>query len=411
MNVSESQGGGDSQMSLQGPILEGGNDSQMSFKSTKSANAIPIQGNSDSQASLNVPAPSVLGNPTRERAIKNAIKFNSELNQIRREERRVSMDMQTFTVHYPVGHGKDNKILQKNVATGRYRKVGKYPIATIHGQFQDWYIDYSPDELKYFPINTVLYGPITPNKIAKPPQPTEATANGQAENDESGSGSESDSDSDSCCSAERLVSVKKENGEEDSDGSDDEMSCDSYSSSGSSDVENHSSRPSKHKSQMDICKLCKGTSKVNRQNLPEELLKCAECSRRIHPSCLQLTTDMVEIIKSYKWQCTDCKKCVLCDKPHSEAELLFCDLCDRGYHTFCVNLRVIPSGKWVCQLCGPSCAECGKTSPGEGTKVNWYHESIKILSPSGETLRRQQLLCLLCYKQRKSRSTKNKIDV
>lgn len=28
--------------------------------------------------------------------------------------------------------------------------------------------------------------------------------------------------------------------------------------------------------------------------------------------------------------------------------MLFCDRCDRGYHTFCVGLAELPSGRWVC---------------------------------------------------------------
>ena len=28
--------------------------------------------------------------------------------------------------------------------------------------------------------------------------------------------------------------------------------------------------------------------------------------------------------------------------------MLFCDLCDRGYHSYCVGLDEIPSGRWHC---------------------------------------------------------------
>lgn len=375
--------------------------------------AIESQGG-DSQLSLHLPPPTSSGNINRERAIKNAIKYNVLLNQVRREERKVSMDMQTFTVHYPVGYGKDNKMLQKNVSTGRYRKVGKYPVATLHGQYQDWYIDYTSDELKYFPINTVLYGPVS-SKSSKPthpqPQPQQSQVNGQQQEEESGSeSSDSESDGGSSCSDEnRSFRVKKEHG---SDREDDinENSCDTCSWSGSSSTGSNEDLTGSGKngkdsrlSQANTCKLCKGSSKNNKPSSQEELIYCSECSAGVHPSCLQLTTDMVDVIKSYKWQCSDCKTCVLCNKPHSEDKLLFCDLCDRGYHTFCVGLRIIPNGKWVCKLCGPTCAECGSTKPGEGSKVNWHHETIKILSPNGDTLRRHQVLCLSCYKQRKSR--------
>ena len=85
------------------------------------------------------------------KAIKSVTAYNQHLNQERREDRRVSMDLQTYTLHYPVGLGKDNKMLKKNIANGRCRKIGKYPVAIIHGQYQDWYIPYNSQELKYFP--------------------------------------------------------------------------------------------------------------------------------------------------------------------------------------------------------------------------------------------------------------------
>lgn len=364
----------------------------------------------DSQLSLHLPPPASSGNINRERAIKNAIKYNVLLNQVRREERKVSMDMQTFTLHYPVGHGKDNKTLQKNVITGRYRKVGKYPVATLHGQYQDCYVDYTSDELKYFPINTVLYGPVSskPSKISQPnPQPQQTQVNGGQQESASES-SDSESDGESSCDENKSFKVKKENGSEREDELN-ENSCDTCSWSGSSSVAStedltNTAKNSKDVSinQFDVCKLCKGSNKHNKQN-NQELIYCAECNGGVHPGCLQLTSDMVDVIKSYKWQCSDCKTCVFCNKPHSEDKLLFCDICDRGYHTFCVGLRVIPTGKWVCKQCCPTCAECGSSKPGEGTKVNWHHETIKIVGPSGDTLRRHQVLCLICYKQRRSR--------
>lgn len=30
---------------------------------------------------------------------------------------------------------------------------------------------------------------------------------------------------------------------------------------------------------------------------------------------------------------------------------MFCDRCDRGYHTFCVGLKAIPTGRWKCTSC------------------------------------------------------------
>ncbi|KAK2507568.1 hypothetical protein MC885_003330 [Smutsia gigantea] len=31
-----------------------------------------------------------------------------------------------------------------------------------------------------------------------------------------------------------------------------------------------------------------------------------------HPTCLQFTLNMTEAVKTYKWQCIECKSCILC---------------------------------------------------------------------------------------------------
>jgi hypothetical protein len=36
-------------------------------------------------------------------------------------------------------------------------KIGSYPLALVPGQYQDSYIKYTAEELKYMPINTALY--------------------------------------------------------------------------------------------------------------------------------------------------------------------------------------------------------------------------------------------------------------
>lgn len=59
------------------------------------------------------------------------------------------------------------------------------------------------------------------------------------------------------------------------------------------------------------------------------------------------------MIKTYPWQCMECKTCIICGQPHHEEEMMFCDVCDRGYHTFCVGLSAIPSGKDPKQQAGP----------------------------------------------------------
>ncbi|XP_036354814.1 zinc finger protein DPF3-like [Octopus sinensis] len=54
-----------------------------------------------------------------------------------------------------------------------------------------------------------------------------------------------------------------------------------------------------------------------------------------HPSCLNFADHMVGVIKTYSWQCIECKSCTVCGT--SDNDLLFCDDCDRGYHMYCLR--------------------------------------------------------------------------
>lgn len=85
------------------------------------------------------------------RSIASASEFNTYLN---RQRQRVYVDLQTDTTNYPVGLGRQNITLTQT------QKVGRYPVAVLPCQYQDWYIDYTPTELEYLPVNTVLKGPI-----------------------------------------------------------------------------------------------------------------------------------------------------------------------------------------------------------------------------------------------------------
>lgn len=64
-----------------------------------------------------------------------------------------------------------------------------------------------------------------------------------------------------------------------------------------------------------------------------------------------MSAELVAIIKTYPWQCMECKTCIICGQPHHEEEMMFCDVCDRGYHTFCVGLGAIPSGNYNNYTC------------------------------------------------------------
>ena len=41
-----------------------------------------------------------------------------------------------------------------------------------------------------------------------------------------------------------------------------------------------------------------------------------------HPSCLELPQEIVPFIKSYAWQCIECKKCVKCMDPGNEVFII-----------------------------------------------------------------------------------------
>ncbi|CAM9108434.1 unnamed protein product, partial [Bubo scandiacus] len=56
-----------------------------------------------------------------------------------------------------------------------------------------------------------------------------------------------------------------------------------------------------------------------------------------HPSCLQFTPVMMAAVKTYRWQCIECKCCNICGTSENDDQLLFCDDCDRGYHMYCLT--------------------------------------------------------------------------
>ena len=107
-----------------------------------------------------------------EMAVQSALSWNTNLNKARMDTRTSSLDLQTFTIHMP----------KKEQKFEIERNVSHYPVALIPGQYTDYYREYTPAELRYYPLNTVLYGPMKPN---------ERKFDSQSE------GSQSDSDSDS----------------------------------------------------------------------------------------------------------------------------------------------------------------------------------------------------------------------
>ncbi|KAI7799647.1 zinc finger protein DPF3 isoform X2 [Triplophysa rosa] len=104
----------------------------------------------------------------------------------------------------------------------------------------------------------------------------------------------------------------------------------------------------------DYCDFCLGDSGSNRKTgQAEDLVSCSDCGRSGHPSCLQFTDNMMQAVRTYQWQCIECKSCTLCGTSENDDQLLFCDDCDRGYHMYCLKppMTQPPEGSWSCHLC------------------------------------------------------------
>lgn len=100
-----------------------------------------------------------------------------------------------------------------------------------------------------------------------------------------------------------------------------------------------------------------------------------------HPSCLDMSGELVSVIQTYSWQCMECKTCTVCQQPHHEDEMMFCDKCDRGYHTFCVGMDSIPTGTWryawfmmVIDIRNDDNALCGKVN----VQFVYLHRSLGL---------------------------------
>ncbi|XP_060722079.1 zinc finger protein DPF3 isoform X1 [Tachysurus vachellii] len=104
----------------------------------------------------------------------------------------------------------------------------------------------------------------------------------------------------------------------------------------------------------DYCDFCLGDSGSNRKTgQAEDLVSCSDCGRSGHPTCLQFTENMMHAVRTYQWQCIECKSCSLCGTSENDDQLLFCDDCDRGYHMYCLKppMTQPPEGSWSCHLC------------------------------------------------------------
>nr|CAD7194260.1 unnamed protein product [Timema douglasi] len=321
----------------------------------------------------------------KEKALSSAANWNATFNRNRREQRRSCFDLQSFTIQYP-----SNRCLK--MTPEETPKVGDYPIALIPGQFTDFYKAYTPTELRYFPLNTVLYGPMKPNERQ---DPAIVSDDSQSDSDDSSSSNSSSSSSSSDDSADSDDS-------ESSSGEAEPESTQEQVKEGETDKEKEKE---KLRDATATCKVCSGDKNKNKESKPELLIHCGQCTSSSHPSCLDLTLDMVPHIKRYNWQCTDCKTCIQCKDPADEDKMLFCDMCDRGYHIYCVGLRRVPSGRWHCKECAV-CGSCGTQQPAGNNDIpnaQWQHE-VSTSHVSSDWLGELKLLwrkgryCQLCWR-------------
>ncbi|XP_019642455.1 PREDICTED: PHD finger protein 10-like isoform X6 [Branchiostoma belcheri] len=268
------------------------------------------------------------------RAAHQAAEYNRQLNQERMEERRAYFDMQTQTIQVPAGKMKK---LPPEVT-----KPGPFPVALIPGQFQEYYKKYTSEELKYFPLNTCLYGP--PSKV----DPYAHVSSGE-ESDE-----ESSSDGDSSGSGSGSCSTSSSSEGESSPPEQPKAKAATSKSAAKRKILPPVAQPGyrpKDDVPNAVCGICLKGPENNKWGRMEDLIHCSQCDNSGHPSCLDMSDELVQVIKTYPWQCMECKTCVICGDPSEEDKMMFCDVCDRGFHTFCVGLEELPIGQWVCQTC------------------------------------------------------------
>ena len=70
------------------------------------------------------------------------------------------------------------------------------------------------------------------------------------------------------------------------------------------------------------CDFCLGDSDENKKSkAAEKLLSCTDCGRSAHPSCLQFTSNMLQSVSTYRWQCIECKSCGICGNSDNDVSM------------------------------------------------------------------------------------------
>ena len=248
------------------------------------------------------------------KAVKATSQYNKLINQERKDERKICLDLQTYTLHYPLGLGAENRMLKRNIENGKCNQKNKYPIAVLPGHFQNQYRKYTSQELKYFPINTVIYGPVITDTDKLPPLLTRIEEDSFSDSD-----SNSVSTEHSCCCDEK--SCKKLKLDNNNCENNQECNCNhnELSSSASDDDNNEEAEDDEQPPKLinvalhfqhrenAVCDQCKKNS-IQKLDAPnEKLIHCTDCMLSFHPTCLEMTPEMIVEIDNYPWECNKCK--------------------------------------------------------------------------------------------------------
>ncbi|KAJ8720136.1 hypothetical protein PYW07_012179 [Mythimna separata] len=174
-------------------------------------------------------------------AIQSASEWNARTNALRRG---ACADLQSLTVQ------RARVPLQAPARAHLRPPAGFYPHALLPGQYQHSYRIYTPDQLRYFPLNTVL---------AAPPAPASESCSSESEPDWAerlSSSDDSDVPAHHAAKRKKLTKTKR---------------------SSQTEVVKEEPRASED---VELCRVCKLRLEANRRYTHERFLTCAHCNAK-----------------------------------------------------------------------------------------------------------------------------------
>ena len=301
----------------------------------------------------------------RRKAILSATDYNSFLNQ-----ERVNFHSTYFDANTNLSFSPSERT---RYTADTLRSVNRYPLALIPGQYQQSCLPYTSRQLKSLPLDTVLVLP----PFAKRPKIHHTDPTNSAASD---------------------IHITREKG-----GSLEDVLEDPIEIVPKNDSINVTSKVVLKRPSSAICIVCLRQRSTNKGL--EELIHCSQCPTTAHFSCLNLEEEALVKIKTYRWQCLECKTCTVCSKASDEDKMVLCYSCDRGYHTFCLKIPCVPCGVWVCDLC-VVCNNCNSTDPTgkfnlEISESNclfkWHHIFSELVGNDNHNTEFLQTICDKCF--------------